>query len=102
MNQQLPSFQSLRPTSLAAAAIGGGGGQRPPHISIDSNRFSLVDGTGNVRDLPPIVNGQTSIVGIDVVFIDANPVPSKIYWDPTKPYSPNSSDPPWCFSDNGG
>lgn len=99
----LPSFASLRPTSLTAAAIGGVGGQRPPHISIDSNRFSLVDSTGNIKELPPLVapDGKSAIVAVDVVFIDANPKPSKIFWDPTKPYSPNSSEPPWCFSDNG-
>ena len=42
MNQQLPSFQSLRPTSLAADAIGGVGGQRPPHISIDSGKVTAL------------------------------------------------------------
>ncbi len=96
----LPSFASLRPTGLTQAAVSGVGGARPPHISIDQNRFSLVDSTGNVKQLPPIVTGQTAVVALDVVFIDANPKPSKIYWG-TTPYTPNSINPPVCFADNG-
>ncbi len=98
----LPSFASLRPANLTAAAISGVGGQRPPHISIDSNVFTLVDSTGNRKQLPPMITSPgVAAVAIDVVFIDANPKPSKLYWDPAKPFSPQSVDPPLCWSDNG-
>jgi hypothetical protein len=98
----LPSFASLRPANLTAAAISGVGGQRPPHISIDSNVFTLVDSTGNRKQLPPMITSPgVAAVAIDVVFIDANPLPSKLYWDPAKPFSPQSVDPPLCWSDNG-
>ncbi len=101
----LPSFASLRPANLTAAAISGVGSARPPYISIDGNVFSLVDSTGNKKQLPPMIlngaQGQYAAVAIDVVFIDANPKPSKLYWDPAKPYQPGSVEPPLCWSDNG-
>jgi len=90
---------------MTAAAAGGVGGSRPPHISIDQNRFSLVDSTGNVKALPPKImtdaNGQqTAATALDVVFVMSNPVSSKLYWG-GKEYNPSSIEPPVCFSDNG-
>jgi hypothetical protein len=100
----LPSFSSLRPAGLAAAASAGVGSSRPPHISIDTNIFSLVDSTGNVKPLPPMIfndgGQQRAQVALDVVFIDANPKPSKLYWG-GKEYEKGSTEPPVCWSDNG-
>ena len=58
------------------------------------NRFTLVDGAGNEK--PPAMT-------IDICVIAANPVASRIYYDPGKKYDPSGGDnaPPLCWSDNG-
>ena len=64
---------------------------RPAHISIKSQRFSLVDEQGNaelVRDLE-----------IEVVVVGGNTHASRLYFG--RDYDPTNDDPPKCWSDNG-
>lgn len=96
----LPAFQSLRPVGMTRAAIGGLGAGRPPHISIAGNSFSVVDSTGNKKQIPPLVVNGKGLVALDVVFIDANPNTSRIYWG-RKFGGDADNSPPECFSDNG-
>lgn len=78
--------------SLIETATAGLGGQSPPRLSIDMNRFTLVDGSGNEK----IINSLT----LDVVFVGLNPKVSKIYYD--TPYAGKEHAViPACFSDNG-
>lgn len=64
----------------------------PPRLSIDMNRFTLIDSGGNQKPI--------NALNLDVCFVDLNPKVSKMYFG--KKYNPNdSSDPPKCWSDNG-
>ncbi len=65
----------------------------PPRLSIDSNRFTLIDSGGNEK---PIQSLQ-----FDVVFVDLNMKVSKMFWG--KEYNPQEAggDIPVCWSDNG-
>lgn len=77
---------------LAARAIEGITGiARPPHISIKNNRFWTVDAAGNAAKILDDA--------IEVVVVDANPHPSKMYFG--RDYDPTDTNPPLCFSDNG-
>lgn len=74
--------------------LGGIGSALPPHLSINMNQFSLVDGAGNRRP---------GTLTIDVCIIASNPNASRVYYDPTKRYDPtgDNNSPPLCWSDNG-
>src|SRR5208282_4278926 len=90
----LPAYlQNLPSRNLAQTAISNVGQGSPPYLSIEGNRFTLVDVTGNTIPI------QT--LHVDVVIVDVNDHVSKIYFDPSKPYDPNTPTPPLCFSDNG-
>lgn len=93
---QVPAFlQQFRNKDLDAEARAGiTSFARPPHISIDNNRFHIVGaGVDEVTDLEDFA--------IEVVVVGANKGRSKIYYD--KPYDPKAADnsPPTCYSDNG-
>lgn len=82
---------SARPRLLDNAASNLGR-TMPPRLSIDANRFTLVDSTGNEKLIQSLA--------LDVVFIDLNPKVSKLYFG--KEYNPNDTgDIPKCWSDNG-
>lgn len=99
MSTQLPAYLLNRPTrGLAAAASAGLGAARPPHISRRGNRFTLVDGAGNRKPVA-LMDPGTGQVYIDVVIIDANEHPSRMYFE--HGYDENNPDPPACWSDNG-
>ncbi len=96
MTSQLPAHLAHRQKrDLSTAAIGGISQGQGPHISITGNRFTLIDAAGNQRPIQTLY--------LDVCIIDANPVVSKIFYDPNKRYDPSGGDnsPPICFSDNG-
>lgn len=65
----------------------------PPRLSIDSNRFTLIDSGGNEKPI--------NALNLDVVFVDLNMKVSKMFWGKT--YDPNAAggDIPVCWSDNG-
>lgn len=78
--------------NLITAATEGLGRSMPPRLSLDANRFTLVDSAGN--EIP--INS----LSLDIVILDINPKASKLYFG--KDYNPNdTSEPPLCWSDNG-
>jgi hypothetical protein len=93
MTTQLPAHLANLPNrNLAARATQGMGSQIPPHISIQGNRFTLIDAANNEQDAGPV---------IEAVIIDISDVMCKRYMDPDKPWTPDSNDPPLCWSSNG-
>ncbi len=65
----------------------------PPRLSIDSNRFTLIDSGGNEKPI--------NALNLDVCFVDLNMKVSKMFWG--KEYNANEAggDIPVCWSDNG-
>lgn len=90
----LSQYRTGRPR-LMDEATQGLGGLMPPRVSIDGNRFTLIDPSGNATQVPSLPEGPA----LDIVFVDANPKVSKIYWG--RGFQPNAAAPPLCFSDNG-
>lgn len=88
---QLPAYSNRPNRRIVDDATSGLGATRPPHISRAGNRFTLVDASGNTR--------PHASFDLDVVIVDANPAPSRMYFD--KGYDPANPDPPACWSDNG-
>jgi hypothetical protein len=90
----LPAYIRPRdPNALSLAQrglqnVGSGAG---PYLSIEGNRFSLVDAAGNKQ--------QIQTLFVDVCVIDLNDHLSKMYYDTD--WDPNNPTPPVCFSDNG-
>jgi hypothetical protein len=78
--------------ALTTTATANLGRPMPPRLSIDQNRFTLVDSTGNEK--------MIQMLYLDVIFIDLNDNVSKMYWG--KEYNPQiTGDIPLCWSDNG-
>jgi hypothetical protein len=73
------------------------GTQMPPRVSINGNKFALIDPSGSVVEVPFLPDGPA----LDVVFVDGNEHISKLFWGLDKPYNPGETSPPLCFSDNG-
>lgn len=93
----IPSFLLNRNVrGVAQAATAGLLASVPAHISITGNKFTLVDAAGNEKPTGYLHEGNLSL---DIVIVYANPNVSKIFYD--RPYDPNDSGPPDCFSDNG-
>lgn len=92
MNTQLPAYlANLGTPGLAARAAEGIGFSLPPHISIRGNQFTLVDAAGNKQ------TAQTTF--LDVCIADICDVMCKMYYEGE--WTPDSSDPPACWSANG-
>lgn len=74
-------------SSVAAAILTGG--YEYPKISIKASKYRLVE------------DGVETVVGatLDVVFVGANDRVSKVFYN--KPYDPNDTSPPDCFSLDG-
>lgn len=90
----LPAYlQNLPSRNLAQIAIANVGAGTPPYLSIQGNRFTLIDVAGNTIPIPTL--------HVDVIIVDVNPHISKIFFGLNKPYDPNNPVPPACFSDNG-
>lgn len=77
--------------SLATSAAANLGRPMPPRLSIDSNRFTLIDSAGNER--------PHNLLTLDIVIIDLNDHTSKMYFG--REYNPSDTEPPLCWSDNG-
>lgn len=91
MSLQLPAhLQGRTSHNVAEKAAIGIGSSLPPHISIRGNTFTLVDAAG-----------QEAGVGaaLDIVIADSSEQPQKRYYD--QKWTPQSNDPPLCFSTNG-
>lgn len=113
---QLPGYLTGQRRQIAADAVAGMGMAPVPYLSIEENKFTLIDAAGNewnpqtygpifttVDQNRNVVAQPGSPVGlyIDVVVVDTNPVTSKVYY--INPYSPQAQRflPPDCWSDNG-
>lgn len=93
MVSQLPAYlQNRQSRTVTDRAASGLGASMPPHISIQGNSFTLVDAAGNEQTEGPV---------IDLCIADISDVNCKRYMDPTKPWTPDSNDPPLCWSSNG-
>jgi hypothetical protein len=70
----------------------------PPHVSIESNRFTLIDASNN--EIPvPTFDPQIGVY-LDAAIIDVNQAMSRMYY--ARPYDPSqAASPPDCWSDNG-
>lgn len=116
MDMQLPAHLQGDRRQLGAQSVQGMGMAPVPYISIEGQKFTLVDAAGQTFAPPtygPIftqrdqqgneVAVQGSPVGLylDVVLVDVNEHISKTYY--ANPYSPNAQSflPPDCWSDNG-
>lgn len=94
MTANLPAYLQGKPTTrrLVETAATGIGSALPPHISIRGNSFTLVDASKQEQDV-----GAT----MDACIVDISDVVAKRYMDPDKPWTPDSNDPPLCWSSNG-
>ena len=91
----LKNRQSKTVADSLVANLGTGS---PPYVSINGNRFTLIDATGEEEPVPTY-DPKTGPY-LDCVVIDNNEHTSKIFYD-TK-YDPNAEgQAPACFSDNG-
>lgn len=89
---QLPANLAQRSRrSVLTDAVQGLGSSRGAHISIRGGRFRLIDAKG--------VEKLVDTHYLDLIIIDANDKPARIYFEGT--YSPDSDEPPACWSDNG-
>jgi hypothetical protein len=92
MTTQLPDYLKGRQSrAVAERAVAGLGASLPPHISIRGNNFTLVDAAG---EEDPIETKH-----LDVCIADISDVICKQLHD--KAWTPDSKDPPVCFSANG-
>lgn len=84
---------------ISGIAVQGLGVSQPRRISIEGGRFHLVDETG--VETPAGAFDQAIGVYIDLVVVDANQHPSKVFYEGA--YDPGAAQfqPPDCFSDNG-
>jgi hypothetical protein len=87
-----PPSTRQRPRRLLDTATAGLGMGRGPHITPDGPQFTLVRGDGASYTLPTMY--------VDFVVCDVLEHSSRLLYPPNS-YSPNSEDPPVCFSDNG-
>ena len=92
MVSQIPAYlQQRQSRTVTERAATGLGASMPPHISIQGNSFTLIDAAGNEQN-----EGGT----IDVCIADVSDVNCKRFYGDKK-WTPDSKDPPICFSANG-
>lgn len=92
VNTNLPAhLQNRQSRTVTDRAASGLGASMPPHISIQGNSFTLIDAAGNEQN-----EGGT----IDVCIADVSDVNCKRFYGDKK-WTPDSKDPPICFSANG-
>lgn len=92
MVAQLPAYlQQRQSRPVTERAASGLGGSMPAHISIQGNSFTLIDAAGNEQNEGGV---------IDVCVVDVSDVTCKRYYG-DKPWTPDSKDPPLCWSANG-
>jgi hypothetical protein len=94
MTAQLPDYlQKAALPRLADRATEGMGSAMPPHISIRGSNFTLIDAAGEKHPV------ETKY--LDVCIFDLSDKMCKLLYDPEKPWTPESNDPPLCWSSNG-
>lgn len=91
----LQGYQPRALTSTARAALGTG---QPPAVSIEGQRFTLVDDGG--EEVLTTVDAKVGLY-MDCIIIDVNERKSKTFYGLNKKYDPSNPSPPLCFSDNG-
>jgi hypothetical protein len=84
-------LQKAQLPRLSDRATEGMGSAMPPHISIRGNEFTLVDSAGEEISI--------DTKHLDVAIIDLSDVMCKLYYD--NDWTPDSKDPPLCWSANG-
>ena len=101
-DNQLPAHLAGNRRRLNEVATQGLGAAIPPHISIQGNAFTLVDGSGNKQPVMMAAgNGQQYPQPyLDVAIMDMTEVTAKRYYGAQK-WTPDSNDPPTCWSANG-
>lgn len=87
-----PPSTRQRTRRLLDTATAGLGIGRGPHVTPDGPQFTLVRGDGASYILPTTY--------IDFVVCDVLEHSSRLFYEPNS-WTPNSEDPPICFSDNG-
>ena len=92
VNPQLPAhLQNRQSRAVNERAAAGIGSSMPPHISIQGNSFTLIDAAGNEQNEGGV---------IEVCIADVSDVTCKRYYGDKK-WTPDSKDPPVCWSSNG-
>jgi len=92
VNPQLPAYlQQRQSRAVNERALAGIGASMPPHISIQGNSFTLIDAAGNEQNEGGV---------IEVCIADVSDVTCKRYYG-DKAWTPDSKDPPVCWSSNG-
>lgn len=90
---QLPAhLQGRQASGVTARAAEGMGSSLPPHISIQGNKFTFVDASGN--EAPPMLS-------FDGYVIDVSDHMNKRYYDKPFDQSATTYEPPACWSANG-
>jgi hypothetical protein len=98
MNQIPAYLQNYEARDVGADLSRNLGSAMPPHVSIESNRFTLIDASNN--EIPvPTFDPQIGVY-LDAAIIDVNQAMSRMYY--ARPYDPSqAASPPDCWSDNG-
>lgn len=92
MPANLPAHLANRQSrNLSEASLAGMSGALPPHVSIRSNRFTLVDAAGNKQTLDSLY--------LDCCFVDLSDKIAKLYYEGE--FEEGSDDPPTCWSADG-
>lgn len=92
VNPNLPAhLQNRQSKAVNERALAGIGASMPPHISIQGNSFTLIDAAGNEQNEGGV---------IEVCIADVSDVTCKRYYGDKK-WTPDSKDPPVCWSSNG-
>ena len=92
MTANLPAhLQGRQQRQLVDNALAGIAGALPPHVSIASNRFTLVDAAGGKKPVETL--------HLDCCIIDVADTLAKQYYE--LEYEPDAGDPPTCWSPNG-
>jgi hypothetical protein len=97
---QLPAHLQGLNRNLAEETLKHLGTSRSPYLSLENDRFTLIDAEGNTEPVTT-VDPKTGIPYVDCCIIDSNPHESKVFWGLNKMYDPNNKNPPICWSDNG-
>src|SRR6266851_2469718 len=91
-------LQNLQTPDIGGVLSANLGSAMPPHVSIEGNRFTLIDASNNEIPVPtfdPVIG-----VYLDAAIIDVNAVMSRIYFASNYDKAAKGTRPD-CFSDNG-
>ncbi len=99
MTQQLPAYlQQYAVPDVAVTLSANLGSAMPPHVSIEDNRFTLIDASNN--EIPVPTFDPTLGPYLDAAIIDTNEHLSRIYFSGVFDKKAEGVRPD-CFSDNG-